>query len=225
MKNNTHKKSLCPSSRYAEDARLLGIRQDNGKVAILPDPLKIDSNFIQQLQEDVKPEQAFRFVNKCMELGCKQWSGKGCGIATRAVTLLNQVIPEKKLPLCSIRNDCRWYQQEGNEACMVCSYIITDITAPEIKKPGDFRKFAINIEAQGIPVSKNSDKWNGDRVIEFDDDEVNIRMSFKGPKGGSYSIAVTINEVEKTISGIFANNGLNHIPKDYQLSDFKLTLA
>lgn len=134
MKNNIHKKPLCPSSRYAEDARLLGIRQGNGKVAILPDPLKIDSNFIQQLQKDVKPEQAFRFVNRCMEQGCKQWSGKGCGIAIRAVTLLNQVMPKKSLPLCSIRNDCRWHQQEGNAACGICTYIITDISAIEIKE-------------------------------------------------------------------------------------------
>jgi len=94
-----------------------------------------------------------------------------------------------------------------------------------VKASGDFRKFAINIEAQGIPVNKRDDKWTGERIIEFDDDIVNVRMTFKGPKGGSYEVKITINEVEKTISGTFAKDGLNHIPRDYQLSDFKLVLA
>lgn len=32
----------------------------------------------------------------------------------------------EQLPPCSIRRDCRWWQQEGKAACMRCPQIITD---------------------------------------------------------------------------------------------------
>ena|SRR5690242_17949616 len=134
MDNKIHKESLCPSSRYTESARLLGVRQEDGKVSILPDPLQVDESFGQYLSEDLKPEQSFRFVNKCMESGCKQWTKKGCGIAIRAISFLDQVNPVEELPACSIRKECRWHQQEGSAACKICPYIITDISATEIKK-------------------------------------------------------------------------------------------
>jgi hypothetical protein len=32
------------------------------------------------------------------------------------------------LPPCSIRRNCRWWQQEGKAACQRCPQIITDTT-------------------------------------------------------------------------------------------------
>lgn len=43
-------------------------------------------------------------------------------------------IPLKEImPSCSIRGDCRWYIQEENGACKICSYVITEITIEELK--------------------------------------------------------------------------------------------
>ena len=42
----------------------------------------------------------------------------------RIVKNLPEVI-EELLP-CSIRRDCRWWQQEGKAACLRCPQVITD---------------------------------------------------------------------------------------------------
>jgi hypothetical protein len=130
---NSNNDSLCPSFRYTEGSKLLGIRQENGKVSILPNPLEIDNKFLENLQENV-PEQFFRFTNICQENSCQQWTKKGCGIALRVVNHLNKIDLNNILPDCSIRKDCRWHQQEGDRICKICPYIITDITTDDLKR-------------------------------------------------------------------------------------------
>jgi hypothetical protein len=124
--------ALCPSSRASTEARLLGIRNTEGMISILPVPLETGDGFLEQLPEGVIAEQQFRFVGKCHESGCRQWTKKGCGVALRALEFLDQLREEDVLPPCSIRNNCRWYKQEGAQLCRICPYIITEITAEEI---------------------------------------------------------------------------------------------
>lgn len=127
MKNQT---SLCPSFRCTETSRLLGVRQD-GKVAILPNPLELDQVFIQNLKNGSPPEQRFRFVNQCRMNACKQWSGTACGVAKLIIRFV-EAVPDSAIPDCSIRKNCRWHQQEGPSICKVCPYIITDVDAFEL---------------------------------------------------------------------------------------------
>lgn len=100
---------------------------------------------------------------------------------------------------------------------------------PKVKKrvfvaaKGDFNKITIAIEAQGIPVAKVGQNHMGDRIIEFEDPIVNIRLIIKGNKGGDYKVKVTANNVMKTISGTLSSDGINHISKNYALSDFNLS--
>jgi hypothetical protein len=35
------------------------------------------------------------------------------------------------LPRCSIRANCRWFDQQGADACRVCPFVITDLTSLE----------------------------------------------------------------------------------------------
>lgn len=117
---------LCPSHR-STGARLLGVRQHDGTISMLPAPLLIN-------EEDFAntPERSFRFVSDCSHNGCTQWTGKDCGIASRIVQFLNEIQPADTIPVCSIRNRCRWHHQQGYEACRICPYIITDITTEEL---------------------------------------------------------------------------------------------
>jgi hypothetical protein len=124
--------ALCPSSRISEGSKLLGIRQDDGKVVILPNPLVIDASFPENLPKGAVPEQLFRFVNKCVKSDCAQWTKKGCGIALRISRYIDKT--ENGMPECSIRSSCRWHMQEGDSICRICPYIITDITAEELDK-------------------------------------------------------------------------------------------
>ena len=46
----------------------------------------------------------------------------------RIVQLLPPVVDG--LPACHLRPDCRWWQQEGKEACLRCPQVVTDVRNP-----------------------------------------------------------------------------------------------
>jgi hypothetical protein len=123
---------MCPSHRCKSGSQLLGVRQENGVVAILPQTIAIDDDFIKAAgQNEVPAEQRFRFTNKCIESGCKQWNGRGCNVAERVVEFLHKIPIAETLVSCSIRNSCRWYMQKGSDACKICPYVLTEITEGE----------------------------------------------------------------------------------------------
>ncbi len=133
--NNTSDKKLCPSARAVTGSKLLGIRQPDGTVAILPEALPVTQQFIDKATAGNKdPQQHFRFANKCVEHGCKQWTGSRCGVADRIVEEIESLINsnEAELPECSIRSQCRWYSQWNYKACSACPYVVTKITEEEI---------------------------------------------------------------------------------------------
>ena len=127
---------LCPSNQCKPGSRLLGVRQDDGTVSILPEPLPIDESFIQAVKANpLTPKQRFRFTNKCIESGCNQWNGKGCGVIEQVIQYLDHVPGIKELPKCSIRPRCRWFLQKGADACSICTYIVTEITEADYQHP------------------------------------------------------------------------------------------
>lgn len=128
---------LCPAHRCKPGAQLLGIRQDDGTVAILPQALPIDEDFVRSAKEHpMPPEQRFRFTNKCAEGGCGQWTGTQCGIAQKMVALIDEVAAADTLFPCSIRPRCRWFLQQGADACRICPYVLTEITQEEAQAAG-----------------------------------------------------------------------------------------
>ena len=137
-------KTMCPSSQAKEGAQLLGVRQEDGTVAILPQPLPVGKTFIETANRTSPAEQKFRFTNKCVEGGCQQWNGKGCGIADRLVEHLDKLTVSVRLPPCGIRSSCRWHQQSGPDACRVCPYVITQLSKEEVEEnQRAIQKFAL----------------------------------------------------------------------------------
>ena len=134
MQEKQTNKILCPSSRCKPGAQLLGLRLENGKMGILPQTLPIDQQFIENTRAGSIPEERFRFVNKCVENGCKQWTGKRCGIADTIIQHLDEIVEETVLPACEIRPRCRWFMQLGENACRICPYVITEITESEVNE-------------------------------------------------------------------------------------------
>lgn len=131
MKQN--EKILCPSSKCKSGSELLGVRQDDGTVAILPQTLPIDESFIENASADGIPaEQKFRFTNKCVECGCKQWTGKSCGVIDQLVQYIDTLPVSEALPPCAIRKSCRWYKQQGADACKVCKFVVTEVTENDV---------------------------------------------------------------------------------------------
>lgn len=76
------------------------------------------------LSDPVTPTEVFRFAAPCMECRCAHFQNDRCGLVTQIVNLLPAVTAV--LPSCAIRNQCRWWRQEGKSACLRCCQIVTD---------------------------------------------------------------------------------------------------
>lgn len=83
---------------------------------IPPELLAIDS--------PVKPTEIFRIAANCSEGGCKHFDGANCRLAQRIVDGLPAT--SEQIPNCAIRDNCRWWNQEGTAACLRCSQIVRD---------------------------------------------------------------------------------------------------
>jgi hypothetical protein len=75
------------------------------------------------LSGPVKPTEVFRMAAPCVESKCTHFDGKDCRLVTRIVQILPAVVDA--LPACSIRKDCRWFEQEGRSACLRCPQVVT----------------------------------------------------------------------------------------------------
>lgn len=127
---NTTRQILCPSNECKEGAILLGIVQKDGRVGFLNQKVHINNEFVQIAHTGRSPEKRFRFASKCLNDDCENWTNGGCGVIQAVIDSIGPICEPSVLPDCSIRPDCRWYQQCGGRACAVCPQIITDL-APE----------------------------------------------------------------------------------------------
>lgn len=135
------KTTLCPSSRpESPDSVVFGVISGTvteSRVVYLNKPQPITDELI-ALAAPVTPAEIFRTASPCATNGCQHFDGKDCRLATRIVEKMPAVA--ENLPPCSIRRDCRWWQQEGKAACMRCPQVITDNYHPselmlEVAKP------------------------------------------------------------------------------------------
>lgn len=119
--------TLCPSARpESVNGVVFGIVGGTATaphVAYLKQPLPI-TNELMAKAGSVTPAEIFRTASSCVESGCQHFDGKDCRLSMRIVEKLPAVVEE--LPPCSIRRNCRWWQQEGKAACMRCPQIVTD---------------------------------------------------------------------------------------------------
>jgi hypothetical protein len=119
--------SLCPSARADwEGSQIFGVvggSTSAPKVTYLTETQSPLEN-IAKLSGKVTPEEVFRIAAPCAEKGCQHFDGADCRLVTRVVKKLATVA--ENLPPCAIRRECRWWQQEGRDACMRCPQVITD---------------------------------------------------------------------------------------------------
>lgn len=125
---------LCPSAPGTlADSVLIGVvAGDPGATRVVPmeKPMAVTLDLL-KLADPVRPSEVFRFAAACRADGCSQFKDGACQLAVRSVDLLDPVTEE--LPACSIRRDCRWFQQEGPSICRRCPQIVTDQYTPHAK--------------------------------------------------------------------------------------------
>lgn len=117
---------LCPSSLCVEGAILVGIVMPDGRVAFASDRIVVNEDFVRAAREGRSPEKRFRFSTPCAKGGCAQWTGERCGVIDRVMVSGAVADAPEELPACSIRPQCRWFQQSGAAACAACPEVITD---------------------------------------------------------------------------------------------------
>jgi hypothetical protein len=133
----------CPSALCEEDALLLGVVTPDGTVAYVQPPTRVSAEFVGRARALGHPERRFRFAGRCVEAGCPQWTGRGCGVVDIAIGAAptepappgagprepggpDSAAARPALPACVIRRSCRWYAQRGAAACAVCPLVVAD---------------------------------------------------------------------------------------------------
>ncbi|WEK68792.1 MAG: hypothetical protein P0Y62_13155 [Candidatus Chryseobacterium colombiense] len=124
MEADSHSsKKMCPSYVGKVGAQLFGVVNKEGKVQFIT-PLTVTEEFVQQ---NNRLEQRFRFTGKCVEKGCAQWNNEEskCSLSKKVQDL--GTVKNTALSFCPIRSQCRWFSQDGNEACFSCNEIIRNM--------------------------------------------------------------------------------------------------
>lgn len=122
---------LCPSAHpEMQNSRIFGVIGGTVEAPRLQylDHAAPTSEDLLALAAPVKPIEVFRIAATCVEKACRHFDGKDCQLATRIVQILPAVVDT--LPPCKVRQECRWFQQEGRPACFRCPQVVTQNYAP-----------------------------------------------------------------------------------------------
>jgi hypothetical protein len=123
--------TLCPSAMASPEASVIGLIDDSGRVVNFATPLQATEQFLKEARQNGPLEKRFRFSSDCKEAHCIHWNQAKCGlipklqVEAKTSTSIDEQRASYKRP-CSIRANCRWWRQEGYEACAVCLIVVTD---------------------------------------------------------------------------------------------------
>jgi len=116
-----------------DGALLIGIVLGDGRVAFAANRLVVNQEFVENAQQGRPPEKRFRFADACVRAGCRQWAGDRCGVVDQILAAVPIHELQPNLPECSIRAQCRWYNQSGSDACRVCPLVVTDASEDPVR--------------------------------------------------------------------------------------------
>jgi hypothetical protein len=119
---------LCPSSICESGASILGVIDESGSLRRVSPLLPVTDEFVSLFRSSGSSDK-FRFVGGCRAQECSRWVSGACAIAI-AMREGNDELreSEEKDHSCEIKDNCRWYKQEGNSVCLGCSRLATNIT-------------------------------------------------------------------------------------------------
>jgi hypothetical protein len=119
---------LCPSmTSIGPEAQVFGVLRGSAaegfQVGYLTEAVPATPELL-AAAAPAKPTEVFRAAAPCLERGCKHFDGANCQLAARITAILDPVV--SALPRCAIRPVCRWFRQEGREACLRCPQVATE---------------------------------------------------------------------------------------------------
>ncbi|GAA1758244.1 MAG TPA: hypothetical protein PKH97_14110 [Tetrasphaera sp.] len=144
---------LCPSAAAEPGVIVLGIRRADGTIGYLPGQLTADADFVAAVRDRASTD--FRFAAPCARGGCGHWradpppdssspssdrssagppSGQ-CSLIGRLRDVVADQYQADELPRCAIRASCRWFAQDGRDACRICPVVTRASGAPASADP------------------------------------------------------------------------------------------
>jgi hypothetical protein len=136
----TEQRKVCPSGQGEPGATLLGIIGPDGRAIFTPHGPKVTPTLREQLAATTSGplESRFRFTMPCATSACVFWNGRCRAIDAAHEDFDSHVTVESAtLPECGIRESCRWWAQEGPDACRVCPHVRTAAIDPVEKEEVD----------------------------------------------------------------------------------------
>ena len=130
---------LCPSAPAEVKAILLGVIQSDGSVAYIKDRIQVTREFLDIAANGRMPETRFRFSSPCIGSACRQWTNGGCSLPERLAGMIpGSDAADAPLPECSIRDQCRWFDQRGPDSCRICPLVVTRGDPQELEQIKEF---------------------------------------------------------------------------------------
>lgn len=127
MTNKSSKALMCPSADAAmSGSTIFGIvvgTAEEPNVVYLQQVKPIPPELL-TLDAPVKPSEIFRIAATCIENSCRHFDGTKCRLTERIVDGLPAVA--EQIPACAIRSKCRWWYQQGIDACKRCPQVVRD---------------------------------------------------------------------------------------------------
>ena len=122
---------LCPSappeSAGAVIFGVVGGTADAPRVAHLARPVPVTDELL-MLAQPAPPAAVYRTAAPCAASACVHFAANRCRLVERIVDHLPAAVDG--LPACRLRPHCRWWQQEGKDACLRCPMIVTEMVNP-----------------------------------------------------------------------------------------------
>lgn len=144
------KETLCPSVPHdwigARVFAVVGGSVQEPEVSYLDEPMPVTQEIV-DMTAPVAPDEVFRMAGVCATGGCVHYASDTdrCTLAHRTVSMAPSVV--HMLPRCAIRRDCRWWAEQGAEACRRCPQVATrdyaaDDLTRQVAQPPDARSIS-----------------------------------------------------------------------------------
>jgi|ERR1043166_3948564 hypothetical protein len=143
----------CPSSQPdIPGALIFGVvtgTVETPQIAYLKNVIPLSTSKV-EIPSPLVPTEVFRLSAPCAESRCQHFGDGRCNLARRLVGKLERVVDS--LPPCSIRRECKWWAQEGREACFRCPQVVTQ----------GMTNNALNLEVAGGALNPNAPQFEAD---------------------------------------------------------------
>jgi hypothetical protein len=119
---------LCPSALPdSPGSSVFGIVDNRGAsrvIRYLDRPVPVSSRILDETQGEA-PTDVFRFASPCQSKACGHFRDGQCSLPNFVQLHFDPIGTSQ----CPIRRDCRWFHQQGLDACARCPSVVTSALA------------------------------------------------------------------------------------------------